>query len=380
MAGFNTTAIHAIDPRDNEYQAIVPSVHMASTFGQPTEGGEGPFEYSRGGNPTRSKLEESLAKIEGAKHAYAYATGMGASAAAMGILKSGETLLMGMPVYGGNYRFGTIELPKRGVTTRFVADMAELSDEDFDETVKMVFLETPTNPTLRVSDIERIAELAHRNGALLVVDNTFMTPYLQKPLALGADITVQSATKYLGGHGDLLAGVAATNSDELAEELFKSQLISGNIMAPTEAYRLLQSVKTLGIRMDRQQQNALKVMDFLKGHDGVAEVIYAGSANEREREIQQRQAQGVGALFSFKLAPGANTKAFLDSLEVFTFAVSLGGIESLICLPATMTQGAYSEEHLKEFGVDTDLIRVAVGIEDVEDLIADLDKALSAAF
>lgn len=378
MAGFNTTAIHAVE--ENEHEAIVPPIYLASTFGQPHTGEEGEFEYQRGGNPTRSKLEQSLAKIEGAQHSYVYSTGMGATAAAMGILKTGETMLLGMPVYGGNYRFATIELPKRGVHTRFIADFSQLTDADFDETVKMVFLETPTNPTLRVSDIEKIAELAHRNGALLVVDNTFMTPYLQRPLELGADITVQSATKYLGGHGDLLAGVAATNSDELAQELFKAQLINGNVLPPIDSYRLLQNVKTLGIRLDRQQENALKVIDFLEQNEHVEKVLYAGSASEAEREIQNRQAKGLGALFSFQFKDGANVKAFLDALKVFEFAVSLGGIESLICLPAGMTQGAYSQEHLDEFGVEANLIRVAVGIENIEDLLEDLDTAIKAAF
>ncbi|MEX3610987.1 PLP-dependent aspartate aminotransferase family protein [Rothia sp. LK2588] len=378
MAGFNTTAIHAIT--ENENEAIVPPIYLASTFGQPHTGEEGEFEYQRGGNPTRAKAEQAMATIEGASFARVYATGMGASAAAMGMLQAGDTLLMGMPVYGGNYRFGTIELPKRGVKTRFIGDLAQLSDADFDETVKMVFFETPTNPTLRVADIERVAEIAHRHGALVVVDNTFMTPYLQRPLELGADITVQSATKYLGGHGDLLAGVAATNSAELDQELFKAQLISGNVLPPMDSYRLLQNVKTLGIRLDRQQANTEQIVQFLTGHESVARVLTAGSANEAEREIQARQASGIGALFSFQLKEGANMKAFLDALEVFEFAVSLGGIESLICLPATMTQGAYSAEHLEEFGVEENLIRVAVGIENVEDLIADLDRALTAAF
>lgn len=379
MAGFNTTAIHALSAK-NENEAIVPPIYLASTYGQPHTGEEGEFEYQRGGNPTRSKLEESLANIEGAKHAFAYVTGMGASAAAMGMLKAGETLLLGMPVYGGNYRFGTIELPKRGVETRFVSDPNTLTDDDFDETVKMVFLESPTNPTLRVADIQKIAEVAHRNGALVVVDNTFMTPYLQKPLELGADIVVQSATKFLGGHGDLLAGVATTKDDELANELFKAQLISGNVLPPMDSYRLLQNVKTLGIRMDRQQENTLKIIDFLEKNEHVARVLYPGSASEAEREIHNRQAKGLGALFSFEFKDGANIKAFLDALKVFEFAVSLGGIESLICLPAHMTQGAYSAEHLEEFGVGEELIRVAVGIENVEDLIEDLDTAIKAAF
>lgn len=377
MTGFTTNAIHAVS--NNEYEAIMPPIHLATTFGQPTDGTAGPYEYQRGGSPTRSDLEQALATIEDAKHAFAYPSGMGASAAAMGILNSGENLILGMPSYGGNYRFATVELPKRGVGVRFVGDFSTLSDEDFADNVKMVFWESPTNPTLQVSDIAQIAEIAHRNGALLVVDNTFMTPYLQRPLDLGADITVQSATKYLGGHGDLLAGVAATNNDELATELWRAQLINGSVLSPIDSYRLLQNIKTLALRLDRQQENAQKIIEFLQDHPKVQQVLYAGGASDEQAEIQARQARGNGAVFSIKLIDTANIKAFLDALTIFDFAVSLGGIESLICLPATMTQEAYTQEHLDEFGVDANLIRLAIGIEDAEDLIADLDQALAAA-
>ncbi|MDO4897960.1 MAG: PLP-dependent aspartate aminotransferase family protein [Rothia sp. (in: high G+C Gram-positive bacteria)] len=378
MAGFTTRAIHAL--HGIEENAVVPPIYTSTTFGQPTDGTEGPFEYQRGGNPTRSAAETTLAALEGAEYAYAYATGMGATAAAMGMLKTGQSLMLGMPVYGGNYRYATIELPKRGVETHFIYDFTQLTDADFEgKNVGMVFLETPTNPTLRVVDIKKIAETARRNGALLVVDNTFMTPYLQRPLELGADLVVQSATKYLGGHADLLAGVATTNSKELADELFKAQLISGNVLPPIDSYRLVQSVKTLGIRMDRQQANAAKVMDAVAAHPAVEQVFYPGSHSAEEAEIQGRQASGLGALFSFTLKEGANVKAFLDALQVFTFAVSLGGIESLICLPSTMTQGAYSDQHLAESGMSKNLVRVAVGIEDIDDLLADITAALDAA-
>lgn len=377
MSGFTTRTIHAIENIENE--AIVPPIYLASTFGQPTTFEEGPFEYQRGGNPIRANVETTMAKIEGAKHARVFASGMGATAAVMGMLKTGETMLMGMPVYGGNYRFATIELPKRGVESRFIHDFATLSDGDFDETVKMVFLETPTNPTLRVADIARIAEIAHRNGAVVVVDNTFMTPYLQLPLELGADVVVQSATKYLAGHGDLLGGVVTTNDAEIDEQVFKAQLISGGILPPMDSYRLMQNVKTLAIRMERQQENALKIIEMMREHPAVDEIFYAGSANENEAEIQSRQAKGIGALFSFTLTEGKDVKAFLDTLQIFEFAVSLGGIESLICLPATMTQGAYAPEHLKDSHVAPNLLRVAVGIEDIDDLLGDLRTALDAA-
>ncbi|WP_030015406.1 trans-sulfuration enzyme family protein [Curtobacterium sp. S6] len=377
MAGFTTRTIHAIEEIDKG--AVTPPIYTASTFLQPTEGGEGEYEYQRGGNPTRDSAQRTLASLENAQHSFLYATGMAATAAALGTLRAGDTVLMNLPVYGGNYRFATIELPKRGVDHRFLLDPNTLSDADFDDSVKAVFLETPANPTLRVSDIQRISELAHRHGAIVIVDNTFLTPYLQRPLELGADITVQSATKYLAGHGDLLGGVASTNDDALAEELFKAQLISGGILSPIDSYRLLQNVKTLALRMDRQQENTRKIIEFLEQHPAVAAIHTPGSHSSEEAEIQQRQADGKGAVFSMELAEGRDVRAFLGRLSVFGFAVSLGGIESLLCLPAGMTQGAYAASDLERSDIAENLIRVAVGIEDVEDLIADLDHALDAA-
>lgn len=377
MTGFTTRTIHALE--DIEKGAVTPPIYAASTFLQPTEGGEGEYEYQRGGNPTRDSAQQTLAAVEGASHAFLYATGMAATAAALGTLEAGDTVLMSLPVYGGNYRFATIELPKRGVEHRFVTDANALTDADFDDSVSMVFLETPSNPTLRVADIRRIADLAHRNGARLVVDNTFLTPYLQRPLDHGADITVQSATKYLAGHGDLLGGVAATNDDALAEELFKAQLISGGVLSPIDSYRLLQNVKTLALRLDRQQENAHRIIEAIQDHPAVTRIHTPGSHSPEEAEIQARQAEGPGAVFSLEIAPDKDIKAFLGALEVFGFAVSLGGIESLLCLPASMTQGAYSEEDLATAEISENLVRVAVGIEDAEDLVADLVAALDAA-
>ncbi|WP_330445876.1 PLP-dependent aspartate aminotransferase family protein [Kocuria rhizophila] len=377
MAGFTTRTIHAL--HDVALGAVVPPIHTASTFLQPTEGGEGPFEYQRGSNPTRTDAETTLAALEGARHSFAFATGMAATGAVLGTLHAGDSVIMGLPVYGGNYRWATIELPKRGITTHFHDDLNRLSDEDFDESTRIVFLETPSNPTLRVTDIRRVVELAHRHGAMVVVDNTFLTPYLQRPLELGADVTVQSATKYLGGHGDLLGGVVSTNDDEMAQQVHLAQMVSGGVLSPIDSYRLIQSVKTLGIRLDRQQENAHRIVEFLRGRDEVARVLVPGSFDEEEARIQEAQADGLGGLFSFELLPGKDVRAFLGRLEIFGFAVSLGGIESLICLPASMTHGAYSPEDRELAHLSENLLRVAVGIEDVEDLIADLAQALNAA-
>lgn len=378
MTGFTTKAIHTTD-RDNPYGSILPPIYTTTTYAQPCDGTEGPYDYQRGGNPTRAALETTLATLEGAKHAFAYPSGMGATAAALGILKEGETLLLGMPSYGGTYRFATIELPARGVKTRFIGDFTALTDEDFADNVTMVFLESPSNPLLRVSDIAAIAEIAHRNGAIVVVDNTFMTPLLQKPLDLGADISVQSATKYLGGHADLLGGVAATNDDALAERLWHLQMITGAMLSPTDSYRLLQEVKTLKLRLTQQQNNTIEVINYLEAHPAVKRVLYAGSHSEYEAQVHARQANGLGALISMELVGGADLPAFLEALKIFTHAVSLGGIESLVVRPALMVQAAYTQAHRDEYGVSDNLIRLAIGIEEIEDIIEDLERGLTAA-
>lgn len=378
MTGFTTKAIHTTD-RDNPYGSILPPIYTTTTYAQPCDGTEGPYDYQRGGNPTRAALETTLATLEGAKHAFAYPSGMGATAAALGILKEGETLLLGMPSYGGTYRFATIELPARGVKTRFIGDFTALTDEDFTDNVTMVFLESPSNPLLRVSDIAAIAEIAHRNGAIVVVDNTFMTPLLQKPLDLGADISVQSATKYLGGHADLLGGVAATNDDALAERLWHLQMITGAMLSPTDSYRLLQEVKTLKLRLTQQQKNTIEAINYLEAHPAVKRVLYAGSHSEYEAQVHARQANGLGALISMELVDDADLPAFLEALKIFSHAVSLGGIESLVVRPALMVQAAYTQAHRDEYGVSDNLIRLAIGIEEIEDIIEDLERGLTAA-
>ena len=374
--GFTTRTIHAV--HDARYDASVPPVYLASTFG--TAGEDTTYMYQRGANPTRDNLQATLAALEGAEHAYAYPSGMAATAAALGVLEAGDTLLLGMPTYGGTYRFATTELTKRAVKTRFISDFTALSDEDFTPDVKVVFLETPTNPTLQVTDIAAVAELAHRHGALLIVDNTFMTPYLQRPLELGADITVQSATKFLAGHADLLAGVAATNDPDLAILLHRGQLVSGALLPPIDSYRLLQDVKTLALRLERQQQNARELIEFLSERPEVEKIFYAGNSSEEQAEVQSRQSHGIGSVFSLLLKEGGDAQAFARSLPIFVNAVSLGGIESLVSLPAYTTHGAYAQEHRDEFGVDDRLVRLAIGIEDVQDLIAALEIGLKAAF
>lgn len=270
-------------------------------------------------------------------------------------------------------------LPGRGVTGRFVDDLAALTDEDFTPTTRAVFIETPANPTLRITDLRRISELAHRHGALVIVDNTFMTPVLQKPLDLGADVVVQSATKYLAGHSDLLAGTIATNDEQLAQAYRLAQQAQGGVLSPQDSFRLIQSLKTLPLRLERQQANADAIVSHLRGHEDIAAVWSPGSHSEHEARLHASQASGRGAVLSFELAEGLDRVTFLQALRYPVYAVSLGGVESLICRPATMTHEAMTPQARAAAGISDELLRLSVGIEDLGDLLADLDQALAAS-
>ncbi|MDU5962851.1 MAG: PLP-dependent aspartate aminotransferase family protein, partial [Dermabacter sp.] len=254
-----------------------------------------------------------------------------------------------------------------------------ITSEDLSENTRMIFVESPGNPTLRVVDIERLAKLAHAHGALLVIDNTFMTAVLQRPLDFGADLVVQSATKFLGGHSDLLAGAVTTNDDELAENIRLSQKVFGGVLEPLTSFRLLQAIKTLPLRIARQQENAEKLVAFLSDHPAVQTVLSAGSFSDAEREVHERQAKGIGAVFSFELAQGYDLKKFLHALEIPSFAVSLGGVESLLSIPATMSHDGMTQAARDRAGITDGLVRFSAGIENIDDLLADFAKALDAA-
>ena len=372
----DTRAVQAL--RDNEHGAVVPPLHLASTFELDPATSDGDFAYQRGGNPTRAKLEQALATIEGADHAFAFATGMAAIGAAFSLLREGQEVILSASVYGGTYRFVDQIFPSRGLTGRFVDHLDELSEEEI-AGAALVFVETPANPTLRITDLRRIIELAHRNDVLVVVDNTFMTPVLQRPLELGADLVVQSATKYLAGHSDLLAGVVTTNDDAIAEQLSLAQKALGGVLSPFDSFRLIQDLKTLPLRLGRQQANAIAVAEHLRGHDAIARVLTPGSSSAHEADVHAAQAAGPGAVLSFELADGVDRVEFLRALRIPQFAVSLGGVETLICHPATMTHEAMSPEARANAGISDQLLRFAVGVEHIDDLIADLDQALAAA-
>ncbi|MGO1409042.1 MAG: trans-sulfuration enzyme family protein [Brachybacterium sp.] len=372
-----TAAVHTL--KDFEHGAVVPPVHLASTFELDRADEEGAFAYQRGANPTRTQLETVLAALDGAGHGFAFASGMAATAAALSTLVVGDEVLLPASVYGGTYRFVDLVLPGRGVTGRFVDDLGALTDADFTPATRAVFVETPANPTLRITDLRRIIELAHRHEALVIVDNTFMSPVLQRPLELGADVVVQSATKYLAGHSDLLAGVITTHDDALAEAFALAQKAQGGVLAPQDCFRLIQSIKTLPLRLQRQQDNAEAIVAHLRGRDDIAQVWFPGSHSEEEARIHASQATGAGAVLSFELAADLDRIAFLEALRYPAFAVSLGGVETLICRPATMTHEAMTDQARQAAGISEELLRLSVGIEEIGDLLGDLDQALAAA-
>lgn len=378
--GYNTIAIHGGKADDSGKAAVNYPIYLSSTFCQPDTETGAEFCYSRGGNPTRRAVEQLAADMEGAAYGLATASGMAATSIIFELINKGEKVLLNNNVYGGTWRFVSNLFEKRGVEFEIVDDFNTYDFSKADDNVSAVFLETPSNPLLEITDIRRIAEEAKKKGILVVVDNTFMTSYLQKPLELGADIVVYSATKFYAGHSDILAGLIVTDSEEL---YLKMKFISntlGGILSPLDSFLLMRGMKTLGVRMDRHQRNSQKIAEYLYAHDAAEKVFYPGLPSHKNYEIQQAQAKGNGAVISFTLNENDyDMKTFVGNLTLFGFAVSLGGVESLICRPATMTHESYSEDLQKEIGITRNLLRLAVGIEDVEDLIADLDQALAKA-
>lgn len=375
--GFNTTAIHG-GFIDEEKKAVNFPIYLSSTFVQPDVEHEGEYCYSRGNNPTRASVEKLAADVEGAKHGIATASGMAATSLVFELVNKGEKVLINDNVYGGTWRFVSNLFEKRGVEYEVVNNFNDYDFENVDDNVRMVFIETPSNPLLEVTDIKKVAEAAHKKNILVVVDNTFMTAYLQKPLELGADIVEYSATKYYVGHSDMLAGLVVLNDDELFTRLKFINNTLGGILDPFASFLLQRGIKTLGIRLDRHLANAQKVAEYLEGNAAVNEVYYPGLKSHKGYELQKKQAKGAGAIISFKFNEDKyDLDKFVSKLKLFSFAVSLGGVESLICRPSTMTHESYSKELQEKIGITPNLIRLSVGIEDVEDLIKDLDDAFN---
>jgi cystathionine gamma-synthase len=374
--GFNTRAIHVGSEPDSQTGAVNPPVYLTSTYAQDAVGVVKFSDYARGDNPTRAALEACLANLEGATHGVAFASGLAGEDALLRTLSPGDHVILGRDAYGGTYRLLTRIFGEWGITV----DSVELGDPDslaagFTDKTKMVWVETPSNPLLHVFSIAVLAAAAHEHGARLVVDNTFASPYLQQPLALGADVVVHSTTKYIGGHSDVLGGFVATNDDELAAKLKFHQYAIGAVPGPLDCYLLLRGVKTLGVRMDRHCSNARAVAAYLSDHSSVERVYYPGLVTHPGHEVAAAQMSDFGGMVSFTLKSGVDVaKKVCESTSVFTLAESLGGVESLIELPSAMTHLSVAGSLLEP---PEGLIRLSVGIEDLEDLIDDLAQALS---
>jgi cystathionine gamma-lyase len=378
--GFATRALHVGQGPDPATGAVVQPIHMATTYAQRGVGQHQGFEYSRSGNPTRQALEECLASLEGAAHCLAFASGLGAETTLLLLLQPGDHVLYMEDVYGGTFRLFDKVMGRYGL--RFTSvDATDLDavERSVTPATRMVWLESPTNPLLRVVDIDAVSEIAHTHGALVCVDNTFATPYLQQPLQLGADLVVHSATKYLGGHSDVVGGAIMTSNGELEERLRFHQNAAGAVPSPFDCWLLLRGVKTLALRVERQSQNALEIATRLERHPGVVRVHYPGLASHGQHAIAARQMRLYGGMVSFEVADEATALRVLGELRVFTLAESLGAVESLAEHPARMTHASIPAEIREQAGVGGGLIRLSIGVEDVGDLLDDLERALAAA-
>lgn len=375
-----TKLIHGGVEGDIHTGAVNVPIYQTATYRQEIPGVHKGYEYSRTGNPTREAVESLIAELESGTHGFAFASGLAAITAVLSLFEKGDKLILSDNVYGGTFRLLNRVFQNFGITFELVdtSDIEKIRNA-VDENVKAVYIETPTNPLLGITDIQAVAELAKEHNLLTIVDNTFYTPYLQRPLELGADIVLHSATKYLGGHSDLIAGLVVVKEERLAERLGFLQNATGGILAPFEAFLLLRGIKTLGVRLDRHVENAEKVAQYLSKHSQVKKIYYPGLKSHPGYEINQKQAKNGGAMISFELNEGHDTNAFFRALNVITLAESLGGVESLACHPASMTHAAIPKEIRDEVGITEGLIRLSIGIEDVDDLIKDLEQAIEAS-
>jgi cystathionine beta-lyase/cystathionine gamma-synthase len=377
--GFSTRAVHVGQGPDRETGAVVQPIHLATTFVQDGVGRHRGYEYSRSDNPTRHQLEECLASLEGARHALAFASGLAATTNVMLLFEPGDHVLFTEDVYGGSFRLFDKVMRRYGLTfTAVDATDANAVEAAMTDRTRLVWLESPTNPLLRIVDIADVSERAHRRGALVCVDSTFASPVLQHPLELGADIVVHSSTKFLGGHSDVLGGVALTSDDAIAERLRFHQNAVGAVPSPFDCWLLLRGLKTLELRVLRQSDSALQVAQWLKQQPAVTRVHYPGLPDHPGHDLACRQMNGhCGGVVSFELATRDAALAALARLRIFALAESLGAVESLAEHPGLMTHASLPQAERERIGVSDGLIRLSIGVEDVEDLIADLDQALS---
>lgn len=379
---FRTRAIHVGSEPDPATGAVVPPIYLATTYVQPGAGTWGAFDYSRSGSPTRAGVERTLADLEGGTGALAFASGMAAIHCATMLLKSGDHIVAGSDIYGGAYRLLHKICNRAGVTVSLtsVTDLRQL-EAAIQPNTKMVWVESIGNPLMSIPDLPAISEIAHRHGAWLGVDSTFTSPAIMRPLELGADIVMHSATKYLGGHSDCLAGVLATKDPALHKELYFIQNATGAVLSGLECFLLQRGVKTLDIRMKEQSHSALEIAKWLESHPLVSRVLYPGLESHPQRDLaKQLMGDRFGAVVSFEIKGDfAQTKKVCESTKLFGLAVSLGAVESLIEQPASMSHASYDAAARAKFGIVDSLIRISVGLEDIEDLKADLDQALQIA-
>jgi cystathionine gamma-lyase len=376
---FATRAIHVGQEPDPATGATITPIYQTSTYTQEAPGQHKGYEYSRTANPTRSALEECVAALEGADYGLAFASGLAATVATMSLLSPGDHVVAGDDLYGGTYRLFERVLPRTGGLEFTYADTTDPKavERALRPETRLLWIETPTNPMLTLSDIGELSEMAHGRGAVVVVDNTFASPYFQNPLALDADIVVHSTTKYMGGHSDVVGGAVVTSNEGFYEEIKFYQNAAGGVPGPFDSWIVLRGLKTLAVRMRQHEENALAVAEFLQDHPEVETVTYPGLPSHPQHELARRQMSGFSGMVSFTLKGGAEAAyAAVQKTRVFSFAESLGGVESLITHPATMTHAAIPKEKREARGVTDGLMRLSVGIEDKEDLISDLDRAI----
>jgi cystathionine beta-lyase/cystathionine gamma-synthase len=376
--GFSTRAIHAGQKPDPRTGSVTVPIYQTSTYVQEHLGEAVHYEYARVQNPTREALEEQVMVLEGGVAGHAFASGMAAIACLMTVLQAGDHVVVSRNVYGGTYRYFTRILERYGLSFSWVdtTDLAAVEAAMRPET-KMVYLETPTNPVMDITDIAAVAGIAHAGGARVAVDNTFLTPYLQRPLALGADFVVHSATKFLNGHSDSICGVLISSTREDADWFALVEKSSGAILSPFDCFLVMRGIKTLVVRMDRHESNARRIVEYLVAHPKVGRVFYPGLPDHPGHEIQKRQASGFGSMITIEMGSFEAAKAMLDRMRVMSFAESLGGVESLISHPASMTHASIPPERRAELGLTDGMVRISVGIENVEDLLGDLEQALA---
>jgi len=366
-------------PKD-PFRPVATPIYQTATFEQECADCFGEYDYSRSGNPTRSVLEKQLAELEHAHRAFCFSSGIAAIAAVARLLRPGDEILAGDDLYGGSYRLFSKILNRSGIEVRY-SDATDLESfrRDISPRTRLIHVETPTNPLLRIIDIAALADLVHEHGALLSVDNSLMSPYLQNPLDLGADIVVHSATKYLCGHSDVTAGVVAVKDPALADDIYFVQNGEGSALGPFDSFLLLRGMKTLGLRVESQQEHAQEVAEFLETHPLVKKVYYPGLKNHRGRALQEQQARGFSSVLSFETGSFELSKRLVEATKIFGITVSFGSLNSSISLPGCMSHASIPAELREKRQLPTDLVRLSIGIEDPEDLIEDLNRALEVA-